>query len=94
MIGVSATADETAQTAYPAQVPNNVPIFSADEIASGNRDIIAMADMFATMKKALLSMTGNLERLGDQSERMVSFALDIKAADQVCTFLCYNLCSL
>ena len=87
MIGVSAIgADEpqTAQTASPDQVPTNGPIPTADEIASGNQDIIAMADMFATMKKSLLSMSDNLERLGSQSERMVSFALDIKAADEVC----------
>jgi hypothetical protein len=87
---VSTTADETAQTASLPQAPNNLgPIVTADAIASGNQDIITMADMFATMKKALLSMTGNLERLGSQSERMVSFALDIKAADQVCACLCY-----
>lgn len=87
MIGESAIgADETAQTASPHQVPTNGSVPTADEIASGNQDIIAMADVFATMKKALLSMTDNLERLGNQSERMVSFALDIKAADQVCTF--------
>src|SRR5260221_14735562 len=58
MIGESVIgADETAQTASPHQVPTNGPIPTADEIASGNQDIIAMADVFATMKKALLSMT-------------------------------------
>jgi len=81
---VSATAaEETAHTASTPQVPNNGQNFTADEIASGNQDIVALADMFVTMKKALLSMTGSLEQLGNQSERMVSFALDVKAADQL-----------
>jgi hypothetical protein len=95
MIGVTREvpvigADETAHIAPPPQVANNGPIFTADEIASGNQDIIVMADMFATMKKALLSMTGGLEQLGTQSERMLSFALDIKGADQVWPFFLVN----
>lgn len=75
MVGL---VDDPAHTISPPQAP----IFTADEIAS-NQDIAAMADVFATMKKTLLSMTGNLEQLGNQSDRVLSFALDIKATDQV-----------
>lgn len=80
----TAIADAATQAIIAPQEQIDGPIFTADEIACSNQDIVAMADMFATMKKALLSMTGNLERLGTQSERIVSFAVDIKAADQVC----------
>lgn len=83
MIGPS---DEPAHTTSPSQGP----IFTADEIASGNQDIATMADVFATMKKTLVSMTGNLEQLGNQSDRVLSFARDFKAADQV--WLCFLIC--
>ena len=63
---------------------NSVPYLTANNIASSNQDIVAIADLFSTMKKTLVSMTGNLGRLCSQSEKMVAFTLDIQAAEQVC----------
>jgi len=58
------------------------PTISADDIIS--KDIVAIADVFATMKKTMLVMTGAFDRLGIQTERFASLSLDIKAAEQVC----------
>jgi len=68
--------------AYTSAV--SVPFLNANDIASSNQDIVAIADLFSTMKKTLVSMKGSLDRLGGQSEKMVSCALDIQAAEQVC----------
>ena len=77
------------------------PNISADDIIS--KDIVAIADIFATMKKTLLVMTNAFDRLGIQSEKFTSLSLDIKAVEQVCpppivtivlcrlTLYCYHL---
>lgn len=56
------------------------PNISADDIIS--KDIVAIADIFATMKKTLLVMTNAFDRLGIQSEKFTSLSLDIKAVEQ------------
>lgn len=68
----------------------SVPYLTADDIASSNQDIVAIADLFSTMKKTLASMKGSLDRLGGQSEKMVSCALDIHAAGQVCRSMSFQ----
>lgn len=57
---------------------------SADDIIS--KDIVAIADMFATMKKAMLIMTSAFDRFEIQTEKFASLSLDIKAAEQVCPY--------
>jgi hypothetical protein len=52
------------------------------DIAS--KDIVAIADLFSTMKTALVTMSSAFDRLGGQAEEMVSLSLNIKLQDQVC----------
>ncbi|KAF8967934.1 hypothetical protein BDZ97DRAFT_1802022, partial [Flammula alnicola] len=65
----------------PLPQTNPLPELSAKEIAS--RDIVAIADLFSIMKTTLATMTGAFDRLGTQTEKMVSHSLDIKAAEQL-----------
>ncbi|KAF8161239.1 hypothetical protein B0H34DRAFT_372103 [Crassisporium funariophilum] len=53
---------------------------NANDIMS--KDIVAIADLFSAMKNALVTMTNAFDRLGSQTEQMVSLSLDIKAAEQ------------
>ncbi|CAA7259037.1 unnamed protein product [Cyclocybe aegerita] len=53
----------------------------AEDIAS--KDIMAVAELFATMKKTLTSMTSMFERLGSQTEKMMSFSLDVHSAEHL-----------
>ncbi|PPQ93717.1 hypothetical protein CVT25_013057 [Psilocybe cyanescens] len=57
------------------------PALSTNDVASN--DILAIANVLATMKSALVSMSDAFDRLEDQTEKMVSLTLDIKAADQL-----------
>ncbi|KAJ3514789.1 hypothetical protein NLJ89_g2168 [Agrocybe chaxingu] len=61
--------------------PTAWPEISADDIAS--KDIMAVAELFATMKKTLIYMTSAFERLGSQTEKMMSFSLDVHSAEQL-----------
>ena len=63
-------------------IPPLEPTISANDIIS--TDIVAIADMFATMKKAMLMMTSAFDRFEIQTEKLASLSLDIKAAEQVC----------
>ena len=63
------------------QIPPLEPTISVDDIVS--TDIVAIADMFATMKKAMLMMTSAFDRFEIQTEKLASLSLDIKAAEQV-----------
>jgi len=65
-------------------ISNSLPSLSANDIAQSNQEIAAMADLFATMKRALTSMRSASDRLGSQNEKLITCALDIKAAEQVC----------
>ncbi|KAF8806477.1 hypothetical protein BYT27DRAFT_7191033 [Phlegmacium glaucopus] len=62
------------------QLPQTFSI-SADDVIS--KDIVAIADVFATMKKTMLLMTNAFDRLGIQTETFTSLSLDIKAAEQL-----------
>jgi hypothetical protein len=64
--------------------PLEPTILSANDIVS--TDIVAIADMFATMKKAMLMMTSAFYRFDIQTEKLASLSLDIKAAEQVRPF--------
>jgi hypothetical protein len=68
----------------PLMSPPLEPTISADDIIS--KDIVAIADMFATMKKAMLIMTSAFDRFEIQTEKFASLSLDIKAAEQVCPY--------
>ena len=61
--------------------PPMEPTISVNDIVS--TDIVEIADMFATMKKAMLLMTSAFERFEIQTEKLASLSLDIKAAEQV-----------
>lgn len=72
---------------HPAQAQEqDEPMASVDvsvtDIAS--KDIVAIADLFSTMKTALVTMSSAFDRLGGQTEKMVSLSLDIKLQDQAC----------
>ena len=64
---------------------------SVTDIAS--KDIVAIADLFSNMKKALVTMSSAFDSLGGQTEKMVSLTLDIKLQDQVCFQLLLALSS-
>jgi hypothetical protein len=66
------------------QIPPLEPTISADDIIS--EDIVAIADMFATMKKAMAVMTSAFDRFEIQTEKLAYLSLDIKAAEQVCPY--------
>ena len=79
----ASTAPPSSQPSPPTAVAPLPPI-SAQDIASGNQDIIAIANLFATMKKTVVSMKTAFDRIGTQAERMVSYSLDVHTAEQVC----------
>ncbi|KAH9485042.1 hypothetical protein JR316_0001948 [Psilocybe cubensis] len=64
-----------------SQEPSPTLSLSVDDVAS--KDILAIANVLANMKSALMSMSEAFGRLGDQVEGMVSLSVDIKAADQI-----------
>lgn len=64
-------------------IPN--PTISAEDIIS--KDIIAIAEMFSTMKKTMAIMTNAFDRFEIQTEKFAVLGLDIKAAEQVCLHL-------
>ena len=73
------------------QIPPLEPTISANDIIS--TDIVAIADMFATMKKAMLMMTSAFNQFEIQTEKLASLSLDIKAAEQVRpSFVTTRLC--
>ena len=63
------------------KIPPVEPTISVNDVVS--KDIVEIADMFATMKKAMLMMTSAFDRFEIQSEKLASLSLDIKAAEQV-----------
>ena len=63
------------------KTPPSEPTISVNDIVS--TDIVEIADMFATMKKAMLMMTSAFNRFEIQTEKLASLSLDIKAAEQV-----------
>jgi hypothetical protein len=63
------------------KIPPLEPTISANDIIS--TDIVAIAEMFAKMKKAMLMMTSAFDRIEIQTEKLASLSLDIKAAEQV-----------
>jgi hypothetical protein len=71
----------TPMESFTAEFPPLEPTISANDIIS--TDIVAIADMFATMKKAMLMMTSAFDRFEIQTEKLASLSLDIKAAEQV-----------
>ena len=73
---------QMTQSSAIDQTPLLEPTVSADDIIS--KDIVAIADMFATMKKAMVIMTSAFDRFEIQTEKFASLGLDIKAAEQVC----------
>lgn len=60
---------------------SSLPVLSAQDVATP--EIIAISEMFGTMRAALLAMTSAFDRLGVQTERMAADSLHIKAAEQV-----------
>ncbi|KAF9485948.1 hypothetical protein BDN70DRAFT_794913 [Pholiota conissans] len=54
---------------------------SAKDIAS--KDLLVVADLFASMKSTLASMSSAFERLGAQTEKVTALGLDAKAAVQL-----------
>lgn len=56
-------------------------VVSVTDIAS--KDIVAIADLFSTMKTALVTMSSTFDRLGSQTEKMVSLSIDIRLQDQL-----------
>ena len=62
--------------------PVNPVMMSVTDIAS--EDVLAIADLFSTMNKALVTMSSAFDRLGSQTENMVSHSLNTKLQDQVC----------
>lgn len=53
----------------------------AEDVASP--DLLAVANLFASMKQALNCMTKTFDALSEQSERMSSLASDVKRAEDV-----------
>jgi hypothetical protein len=82
--GLPSTDQTNGEPQKPAQAqePTNSVDVSVTDIAS--KDIVAIADLFSTMKTALVTMSSAFDRLGGQAEKMVSLSLDIKLQDQVC----------
>ncbi|KAF8897086.1 hypothetical protein CPB84DRAFT_1731458, partial [Gymnopilus junonius] len=54
---------------------------SASDTASN--EILAIANVFATMKTALVSMTNAFDHLGSQTEKLAEIAVNIKATEQL-----------
>jgi hypothetical protein len=77
----SASTPIALQSSAVDKIPPLEPTISANDIIS--KDIVAIADMFATMKKAMLMMTSAFDRFEIQTEKLASLSLDIKAAEQV-----------
>lgn len=63
------------------KIPPLEPTISVNDIVS--TDIVEIADMFATMKRAMLLMTSAFDQFEIQTEKLASLSLDIKAAEQV-----------
>lgn len=83
----------TPMMPFSTVVPTLEPTISANDIIS--TDIVAIADMFATMKKAMLMMTSAFDQFEDQTEKLASLSLDIKAAEQVRpSIIISGLCNL
>lgn len=57
---------------------------SASNIASP--DLIALAELFAAMKRTLTTLGTTFDSLGKQTEKMASLAPVVKAAEQVSQF--------
>ncbi|KDR75746.1 hypothetical protein GALMADRAFT_226392 [Galerina marginata CBS 339.88] len=81
MESMTQQSQEPQEKQPPQEQVNVNPAISATDIASN--DILAIANVFATMKTALVSMTSAFDRLGTQTEKMMSLSLDIKAAEQL-----------
>ena len=78
-------------TITPPTSPSSTPMMleptiSVNDIIS--TDIVDIAEMFATMKKAMLMMTSAFEQFEIQTEQLASLSLDIKAANQVRPSIC------
>lgn len=58
---------------------------SASNIASP--DLIALAELFAAMKRTLTTLGTTFDSLGKQTEEMASLAPVVKAAEQASQFL-------
>jgi hypothetical protein len=78
-------SQQPVQAQEQGQPTDSVDV-SLTDIAS--KDIVAIADLFSTMKTALVTMSSAFDRLGGQTEKMVSLSLDIKLQDQVCFSFC------
>jgi hypothetical protein len=77
----SPSASMLQQSFTVDQIPPLEPTISVNDIVS--TDIVEIADMFATMKRAMLMMTSAFSRFEIQTQKLASLSLDIKAAEQV-----------
>ena len=73
--------DLLPMASVPEQHSLQDPIIAAEDIASP--EILAIADVFATMKSALVSMTSAFDHLGAQTDKLMEIATDTKATQQV-----------
>ncbi|PPQ66311.1 hypothetical protein CVT24_007308 [Panaeolus cyanescens] len=81
----SLNADPAPVAPKPSTQSCNKPKMSTPLVAAdvASPEILAIADLFATMKKTLLVMTNTFSQLGNQAESMISQCHDIKAAEQL-----------
>ena len=86
LLPISPTITPPTSPSSPSTPMMLEPTISVNDIIS--RDIVEIAEMFATMKKAMLMMTSAFERFEIQTEQLASLSLDIKAANQVRPSIC------
>ena len=78
-----ATPDHTPSITLPTSQgfkANGLELLAAGGMS---KDVVAMAEFFATMKHTLSNLTDTFDRLETQTERMLSLGIDIKATEQV-----------
>jgi len=83
-VELPSTEDSTPKQKYHQQVhPEKLlsPGITVDDISS--KEIVAVANVFSNMKKALASVTTAFDKLGDQIETLETQSLDTKASGQV-----------
>lgn len=94
-----------APSGRPRATPDHTPSISLPDsqglkanglelLAAGgmSKDVVAMAEFFATMKHTLSNLTNTFDRLETQTERMLSLGVDIKATEQVSILLVRTNC--
>lgn len=88
LIPPPATAQQVRIALSTSQIDRHVNAprqsMSASNIASP--DLIALAELFAAMKRTLTTLGTTFDSLGKQTEKMASLAPVVKAAEQVSQF--------